>query len=83
MMGINQTAYHRQAIPDFNKIYFKGDDIIKLFYCYSIPLKNYLLSKQVRYLHNGKHNKTEKIFYVFEGTENLNMYLEQWKLNKN
>ncbi|HEY8805856.1 MAG TPA: hypothetical protein VIM42_12280 [Clostridium sp.] len=51
----------------------------KLFYCYSLPLKRFLVGNGVRYLHSGTHRKTLKTFYVFIGTDKLNCLLQQWR----
>lgn len=48
----------------------------RLFYCYSIKLKKELNNFGIKYLHSGVHNKTKKTFWVFEGTKELNDYLE-------
>lgn len=59
-----------------------GIDLNKYFYCYSYPLKEFLLSNgQVSILH-AKHPSTDKKYWVFEGNDNLNKLLTDWKLRK-
>lgn len=52
----------------------------KLFYCYSINLKNFLLSRGLRFSHSAKHYKTNKIFWVFEPSIMLSSCLNEWNL---
>ena len=46
----------------------------KLFYCYSPILKKALLHNKFKYLHTGINNKTNKKFWVFENTNELDDY---------
>lgn len=46
----------------------------KLFYCYSPILKKALLHNGFRYLHKGINNKTNKHFWVFENSSELDNY---------
>jgi hypothetical protein len=55
----------------------------KYFYCYSYPLKEFLLSNEQKSIVVGRHPKTNKKYWVFEGTEQLNNLLTEWKLRKN
>ncbi len=54
----------------------------KYFYCYSYPLKENLMKNGVNPIFNSIHEKTQKKFWVFEGTEQLNKLLDKWRLNK-
>lgn len=49
-------------------------DNIKLFYCYSIPLKIALEFNGFKCLGNGLHDKTGHKYYLFLGTDELNDY---------
>lgn len=50
----------------------------KLFPCYSIPLRNFLLSKGIRYELVGLHPETHKMFWVFIKDEKLDRYTSEW-----
>lgn len=54
----------------------------RIFYCYSRPLKNYLVSNGMAYFSKAVHEKTLKKYWMFFETSELNILLEQWKLNK-
>jgi len=54
-----------------------------LFYCYSGKLKSFLMyKKNLRYLHKGLNDKTQRNFWVFERSEELNDALTEWSQNK-
>lgn len=55
----------------------------KYFYCYSWPLKEFLISNGQNSIVSGIHPNTGKKYWVFEGTEILNNLLTEWKLRKN
>ena len=55
----------------------------RLFYCYSYPLKEYLINSGEKVILFSIHEKTRKRFWVFNGNENLNNLLSIWRLNKN
>ena len=55
----------------------------KYFYCYSYPLKEFLLSNGQASIVAAIHPKTHKKYWVFDGTEQLNNLLTEWKLRKN
>lgn len=55
---------------------------LKLFYCYSRPLKDFLISQGFRFILHSIHDKTQKKYWVFEGNDELNKQLEVWKLRK-
>ena len=55
----------------------------RYFYCYSYPLKEFLLSNGQASIVAGIHPKTHKKYWVFNGTEQLNNLLTEWKLRKN
>ena len=54
----------------------------KYFYCYSRPLKEFLVKNGINFIMHSIHDKTNKKFWVFASGECLNMLLEQWRLNK-
>lgn len=54
----------------------------KYFYCYSKPLKDFLLGNDLRYIIKSVHEKTNKKYWLFEGTEQLNQLLTEWRLRK-
>lgn len=54
----------------------------RYFYCYSYPLKEFLLSNGQVSIVAGIHPKTHKKYWVFNGTEQLNNLLTEWKLRK-
>lgn len=54
----------------------------KYFYCYSYPLKEFMIKNGVSPILSSIHEKTQKKFWVFKSTEQLNKLLDQWRLNK-
>lgn len=54
----------------------------RYFYCYSYPLKEFLLYNGQVSIVAGIHPKTHKKYWVFNGTEQLNNLLTEWKLRK-
>lgn len=54
----------------------------RYFYCYSRPLKEFLKDNGERYIMYSIHEKTHKKFWVFEGTDELNLKLTEWKNRK-
>lgn len=51
----------------------------QFFYCYSGKLKSFLIYKNnIRYLHKGHNDKTNKDFWVFYRDEQLNNALTEW-----
>ena len=55
----------------------------KLFCCYSIPLKDFLKSKGLRYEIKAKNITTDCKFWVYMRNEQLNKALDEWRLGKN
>ena len=55
----------------------------KYFYCYSWPLKEFLIANGQLSIVAGIHPSTNKKYWVFSGTEQLNDLLTEWKLRKN
>ena len=65
-------------IIGFRKAYI----LDKYFYCYSKPLKDFFLANGERYIIKSIHERTHKKYWLFEGTENLNKLLNEWRLRK-
>jgi len=55
---------------------------LKIFYCYSNPLKEFLIGNNERFVIKSIHEKTGKKFWAFVGTEKLNKLLDEWRLRK-
>lgn len=51
----------------------------KYFYCYSYNLKTFLLENGHRFITSSVNPKTNKKFWIFEGTNELNHLLDVWK----
>ena len=58
------------------------DEDIKLFPCYSLPLREYLISKGLRYKMTGLNPNNYKMFWLFIDNEKLNDCLIEWKKTK-
>ena len=58
------------------------DDDIKLFPCYSINLRDYLMSKGLRYKLSALNEKSGKKMWIFIDDEKLNSCLVEWKKTK-
>ena len=54
----------------------------RYFYCYSYPLKEFLIENGLRYITNSVNANTQKKFWVFEGTDELNSLLDVWRVSK-
>lgn len=52
----------------------------KYYYCYSYPLKKFLLVNGERYILRSVNNKTKKRYWVFEKNEKLNKLLSDWSI---
>lgn len=50
----------------------------KLFPCYSIPLRDFLTAKGIRYELVGVHPKTNKMFWVYIKDDKLDRYTSEW-----
>lgn len=58
------------------------NDDIQLFPCYSIPLRDFLISKGLRYKLSALNPNSHKMFWIFVDNEKLNNYLKVWKETK-
>lgn len=54
----------------------------KIFYCYSHPLKEFLIRNGEKHFAKGIHDKTNKKFWMFNGTKQLNQLLTVWRNRK-
>lgn len=54
----------------------------KYFYCYSRPLKEFLVEHDIDFIMHSVHDKTGKKFWVFASSKQLNELLDVWRLNK-
>ena len=51
----------------------------RYFYCYSYPLKEFLRSSGLRFITAAVNMNTQKKYWVFEGTQELNRLLDVWR----
>ena len=51
----------------------------KLFPCYSVPLRDFLATKNIKYELVGIHPKNHNMFWVYIKDERLSKYLSKWK----
>lgn len=54
----------------------------RYFYCYSYNLKCFLKSNGLSFITAAVNMNTQKKYWVFEGTEELNKLLDVWKTRK-
>lgn len=54
----------------------------KYFFCYSENVMKFLKSNGIKYITEAKHVKTDKIFWLYEGTKELNELLDIWNNKK-
>ena len=52
------------------------------FYCYSWPLKEFLVNNGQGSIVSGIHPATNKKYWVFNGSQELNLLLTEWKKRK-
>ena len=55
----------------------------KYFYCYSNPLKDFILENGERFILKATHDKTHKQYWVFESSKKIDELLAEWRLRKN
>jgi hypothetical protein len=55
---------------------------IELFPCYSIPLRDFLLNKGLKYKLAALNPNNHKMFWLFIENEKLNNCLLEWKETK-
>ena len=56
---------------------------IEYYKCYSINLKNWIAVHNIYPLSSGVHPITNKVYYVYEITDELSLVLTAWTNNKN
>ena len=54
----------------------------KYFYCYSKPLKDFILENGERVILKATHDKTHKQYWVFESSKKIDELLAEWRLRK-
>lgn len=54
----------------------------RYFYCYSYNLKCFLIENGKRFITSSVNKNTNKKFWVFEGTDELNKLLDIWKVRE-
>lgn len=54
----------------------------RYFYCYSYPLKEFLVNNNLRFITAAINQSTNKRYWLFEGTDRLNELVEAWRLKK-
>lgn len=54
----------------------------KLFPCYSIPLRDYLKTQDIRYELVGLHPESKNMFWIYVKDGKLNSCLKKWKETK-
>ena len=55
----------------------------KYFYCYSKPLKDFILENGELFILKATHDKTHKQYWVFESSKKIDELLAEWRLRKN
>ncbi|AQQ64328.1 MULTISPECIES: hypothetical protein [Bacillus] len=57
-------------------------DMNKYFFCYSTNLQEFLrYEKYIRYICTARHMTSNKQFWLFERTEELNIALAEYRVN--
>lgn len=54
----------------------------KLYVCYSVPLRDFLATKGIRYELVGLNPTSKLMFWAYIRDEKLNKSLKEWSLNK-
>lgn len=55
---------------------------VKLYTCYSLPLRNYLKKNEVKYELAALNPNSKKLFWVYIKTKKLDKLLNEWSVNK-
>lgn len=55
---------------------------VKLYCCYSLPLRNYLIKNGVKYNLAALNPNSKKLFWVYIKNEKLNRLLNKWSTNE-
>lgn len=56
----------------------KGYERKEFYKCYSFPLRDFISAHNIYYMSTGVHPRTDKVFYVYEMTEELSKVLTAW-----
>lgn len=54
----------------------------KYFYCYSYPLKEFFKKNGLTYITAAQNKTTQKTYWLFEESEELNNLLQKWRSHK-
>lgn len=54
----------------------------KYYYCYSYPLKSFIMDNGERYVLKAIHPESQKQYWVFERNMNLDKLLAEWQSRK-
>ena len=54
----------------------------RYYYCYSYPLKAFIMDNGERYVLKAIHSKSQKLYWVFERNEKLDKLLTEWQSRK-
>ena len=49
-----------------------------LFYCYSCKMKDFIKSQGLSYLTKAKHPKTDRVFFIFKKSGELDEVIKLW-----
>ena len=52
---------------------------MKIFYCYSMKLRDFFADNGLRYFNTNTNPSTDKRYWMYEGTEKLNNLLKVWR----
>ena len=55
---------------------------VKLYCCYSLPLRNYLMKNGMKYNLAALNPNSKKLFWVYIKSEKLDELLNRWSTNK-
>ena len=55
---------------------------MKLYCCYSLPLRNYLTNNGVKYNLAALNPNSKKLFWVYVKNKKLDELLNRWSVNK-
>ena len=65
--------YYKNIIKGMN-----GMKQSKLFPCYSIPMRDFFTSKEIRYELVGLHPKSHDMFWIYIKTTELKKAMNEW-----
>lgn len=59
-----------------------NDTIVKLYCCYSLPLRKYLYENGLEYELAALNPNSKSLFWVYVKNEKLDKLLNEWSANK-